>query len=269
MAIEYLKYKLEVTQALNHLGYNTREGILLRQDSALYADYHPWVEWGDEEITAVIEEIKSSGRVPAFIQQQFDLFRQREEIKPAPFKNHFFGLEEKPDKGSIVKLKWNHLKQIDTKVLKKYKLRLDLNNKFTEVEFNQWSKSLEGLEIDFIEDPYPNAKEKSSPFPIAYDFNVAENMGIKIYKPCREIRPKVQRIIYSHSQGHILGRYIGYLDYCLYGDKDEVHGLHSPVFYRNEETLFSQGATGEFTLNEQTLNKVLINLKQVTWSHLI
>lgn len=249
MGLEYSKYYLEPVRKLNALQerISKREGVLFRLDEIYYADYHPWIEFGDKSV----DEFLSFPDKMQYLEKFFLLDQLRTKIEHKPFLNHIFVSPQtgfSTDEQSVLKLKCGP-EYLDFSNFPKGKLRLDFNNTLTKNQFFDFWNSLSPdqiTQIEYIEDPCfldfeDAAKIKEMKIPIAFDRSMQMDFHkYKIYKPNIDLFEAFEGdIIFSSYMGHDLGRYHCYLDLMRNGDLDLVHGIDTPGIFFGQQQLFT------------------------------
>ena len=276
MDIEFCIDKLIPKQKLNRFHEKaTRKVLNLRIDQEYYLEYHPWLEFGDQDIYSFKEEVKRKKYLPRFLLDLLELEKNRNNIDHRSFKNHEFSKVDKFYPGQYVKIKFdNNYSYIENILSNGVKVRIDFNNKFHIDEFKDWFNQLENNKkefIDYLEDPGLKKLDlielKSLGIKLASDRNeyIPELYQVKICKPCiEEVSQLNIPIIFSSYMGGDLGRYHTYLTLLQKGDLSLTHGIDTPGIYENQLSLYkSDGLTRE--IDSFQVNAMYRELERKEW----
>lgn len=279
MEIDYYIDNLTPRKRLNRFHDNEIRKILyLRIDREFFLEYHPWEEFGDQNILSFLEETRRNEKLPKFLIKLLVLEQKRKMIPFYSFNNHDFGSNVSDFNGKYIKIKFDDNYPLIEKVLSQGNyVRIDFNNKFEFSEFEKWYNCLDLYQrefIDYLEDSGSNdfvlAQLKNLGLQLASDRNVyiPEYHQVKIIKPSIEdIKQSNTVNIYSSYMGGDLGRFHTYLALLQNGDLDLIHGIDTPGIYQEQLPLFkSNGLRREIDIS--MVEKMYIELEGKNWQRL-
>lgn len=273
--IMFSKYSLTPKVDLNRFNQKgaLRNGVILNVDGN-YFDYHPWIEFGDLDVSSFLSNLKRYG-INEVAKKSLDLWSRRSEISHKSFCNHAFS-----KKGDVVKIKYQnfeHLLDFLRRIESVGKIRIDFNNQCSFSEVLDIWKSIptdKKNSIDYFEDPCPKSEKwgtlEEFGITIASDRNSKDGIGhsIDIYKPNVDMpNNSTRRQIFSSYMGHDLGRYMCYLELMEKGDLNEVHGLDTPNIYEEQLELFTQHKDG-LIVKTQAIASLERRLAALDWQSL-
>jgi hypothetical protein len=277
MKIFFNRFCLKPISALNAVeSDHLREGVFLlgkNQNTTTFWEYFPHPGLGDETVDEFLAEFKLANSI--FKQKAlFRLMNPLELKKNLTFLNHELYRSDSELKSKIIKFKL--LNKNDFRFLKLiengHHIRLDANGIFDRQSWTDFEHNIPKDSfpfIDYIEDPLLDLDWSNIPFKVAQDFISGEPFHVKIYKPYRELFPKVTSpIIFSSSMGHLLSTFQTYLELIHFGDLTLYHGIVTPKLYANIPALFIQTGADQFILNDEIIDSFMKDLLNLKWTHL-
>ncbi len=275
MELSYSRFILRPKQDLNHFSRLAhREGVFFKYDS-YYAEYTPWLEFGDLSVDHYLNHIRLTKKIPDLILKKFDLDKDKKNIRHDRFFNH--GLNNLSQKTCKLKIN-DFISKLKDSDLEEYSgsLRLDCNNFYTLEEFLQFYNSLSKKlisKIEYFEDPCPYndlnwGQLRDLSIPLAIDRNSFddEHFDFEIYKPSIDFKPLTTKpVIYSSYMGSDLDRYHTYLELMSHGDLSLFHGVDTPNLFLDQSDLFQYQGSDCF-LNTQSVDVLYGKLKGMMWT---
>lgn len=274
--IWFSRYQLTPLRKLNaKSGAGMMEGVFLKVQGERgefgYADYFPHVELGDLSVEQVLQ-----GERDEYFEKCLHFAKNEKRLRAQEhlsFSNHQLGIASSDNNTSIIKLKIFGAEDFSLarQCLESLKrLRLDANGS---VSFEKWQAFLASLSqeqrelIDYIEDP-GSGDWKELGVPSAQDFQKNESFDFYIHKANARFFPEDlprSKVIFSSYMGSDLGRYHCYLELLEKGDLSQVHGIHTPDCFEEQNSLFEPSGKALFP-SVDAISSLYANLERRQWS---
>lgn len=250
-------------------------GIYIKAQSASgisYADYFPHASMGDKGCEQFLDEFKlQKNEYERKIHHLLLKDKEYQAIPQKKFFNHQLWSGTEDFEASIIKYK---LSKFDDQTfldpLKRgIKVRLDANAQFTRTTFAVFLKSipneLHGL-IEYVEDPIFENDWSNLGVKIGRDAIHGHPYNVRIHRPNREFFPaEEKKVIFSSYLGSNLGRWHTYCELVECGNLEEVHGIISPGFIKEEKSFLTGSYVDGFIPNKDAVKDIYTELAKQEW----
>lgn len=263
MKIWFSPYELIPRARLNaRAASSARRGALIRVDSG-FADLHPWPELGDAPLEEQLRILAGGGRTPLIDGARrcaaFDGEARERGVSlfaglsiPS---SHWPAVAGAPPLAfDTVKVKCgpattpDHLREFEGK-----RLRLDFNGTLSAEEFEEFARVLEGIEVDFVEDPTPYDPDVWMRWRAATGIRLALDRGegeagvdVIVHKPAlgRDVPLSSKPVVVTSYMDHPVGQFFAAFEAARNPSVSDRCGLFTHVVY--EPTRFTEavGAIG-------------------------
>ncbi len=245
------------------------------QDKVTYADYFPQASFGDKGRDQFLQDFKLQKeiydqKIFHFLKKDFDY----QSIKPKKYFNHQLWTGNEDFKSGPVKYKLlNPSDRLFLDILKRGIItRLDASAQFNRASFNSFLESIPAELhhlIDYVEDPILETDWSNLGVKTASDLIEGTPYHAKIYRPnCDFFPAHEKKVIFSSYIGSDLGRWHTYCELIELGNLDEVHGIISNGFIKEEKNFLTGNYREGFTADLTEVKNLYHDLSQKEWKSL-
>lgn len=279
MEISYSLYSLTPLKRANRSStLEPKYGVFLRaktKNGVSYADYFPQSSFGDKGRDHFLEEFKLQKDV--YSQKIHHLLLKDHEYQTIPQKKFFnhqlwTGTEDLASPIIKYKLPTGNDRTFLDPLKRGIKVRLDANAQFTKNNFESFLKTIPtellGL-IDYVEDPLIDVDWSNLGINAATDIIAGSPYYARIHRPnCKFFQKEEAKIIFSSYLGADLGRWHTYCELVEHGDLNEVHGIISTGFIKEEKSFISGNYQDGFSPIKEAVINLYQDLNQLSWNTL-
>lgn len=279
MEIFFSHYRYTPLKRLNRTSsMEPKHGVYLKahlSNRITYADYFPHAAFGDKGVNQFLTEFKfQKNEYERKILHFLNHDQHYQTIPQKHFYNHQLWTGTEDLEASVIKYKLlrpNDDTFIDP-LKRGLKIRLDANGLFNRDGLKHFIALIppEYLpQIDYMEDPLVDKEWNDLGVRTACDLINGSPHDVHIHRPnCRFYPETESKVIFSSYLGGELGRWHTYCELVEKGDFNQIHGIVSRGYYREEKYFLTGSYETGFCPDPMKVKEVYQDLQNLEWKYL-